>query len=54
METLVLHSGHNSIDKSLSGQDAAMQTKDTVDMCMTELKPHRVAVYKISPVKDGC
>ena len=33
-ETLVLHAGHNSIDKSLSGQVAAMQMKDTVDKCM--------------------
>ena len=28
--------------------------KDTVDKCMQKLKPHRVAVCKISPVKDGC
>ena len=28
--------------------------KDTVDKCMKKLKPHRVAVCKISPVKDGC
>ena len=53
-ETLVLHAGHYSIDKGLSGQDAAMQMKDTVDKCMKKLKPHRVAVCKISPVKDGC
>ena len=30
-ETLVLHAGHNSIDKGLSVQDAAMQMKDTVE-----------------------
>ena len=53
-ETLVLHAGHNSIDKGLSGQDSAMQMKDTVDKCMKMLKPHRVAACKISPVKDGC
>ena len=53
-ETLVLHARHNSIDKSLSRQDAAMQMKDTVDKCMKKLKPHRVAVCKISPVKDDC
>ena len=53
-ETLVLHAGHNSIDKGLSGQDAAMQIKDTVDKCMKKLKPYRVAVCKISPAKDGC
>ena len=53
-ETLVLHAGHNAIDKGLSGQDAAMQMKDTVDKCMKKLKPHRVAVCKISPVKEGC
>ena len=52
-ETLVLHAGHNSIDKGLSGQDAAMQMKDTIDKCMKKLKPHRVAVCKISPVKEG-
>ena len=52
-ETLVLHVGHNSIDKGLSGQDAAMQMKDTVDKCMKKLKPHHLAVCKISPVKDG-
>ena len=54
METLALHAGHNSIDKGLSGQDAAMQMKDTVDKCMKKLKPHRVAVCEISPVKDDC
>ena len=53
-ENLVLHAGHNSTDKGLSGQDAAMQMKVTVDKCMKKLKPHRVAVCKISPVKDGC
>ena len=53
-ENLELHAGHNSIDKGLSGQDATMQMKDTVDKCMKKLKPHRVAVCKISPVKDGC
>ena len=53
-ETLVLHAGHNSIDKGLSGQDAAMQMKVTVDKCMKKLKPHRVAVCKFSPVKDVC
>ena len=53
-ESLVLHAGHNSIDKSLSGQDAAMQMKDTVHKCMKKLKLHRVAVCTISPVKDGC
>ena len=53
-ETLVLHSGHNSIDKGLSEQDAAMQMKDTVDNCMKKLKPHRVAICKIPSVKDGC
>ena len=31
-----------------------MQLKDTVDKCMKKLKPNRVAVCKISPVKDGC
>ena len=31
-----------------------MQMKDTVDKCAKKLKPHRVAVCKISPVKDGC
>ena len=31
-----------------------MQMKDTVDKFMKNLKPHRVAVCKISPVKDGC
>ena len=53
-ETLVLHAGNNSIYQVLLGQDAAMQKKDTVDKCMKKLKPHRVAVCKISPVKDGC
>ena len=53
-ENLVLHAGYNSIDQGLSGQDAAMQMKDTVDKCMKKLKPRRVAVCKISPVKDGC
>ena len=52
-ETLVLHAEHNSIDKGLSEQDAAMQVKDTVDSCMKKLKPHRVAVCKISSVNDG-
>ena len=28
--------------------------KDTVDKCIKKLKPQRVAVCKISPVKDGC
>ena len=31
-----------------------MQMKDTVDKWMKKLKPHRIAVCKISPVKDGC
>ena len=53
-ETLVLHAGKNSIDKRLSGQDAAMQMKGTVDECMKKFKPHRVTVCKISLVKDGC
>ena len=53
-ETLELQAGHNSIDKGLSGQDAAMQKKDTVDNCMKNSKPHRVAVCKISPIMDGC
>ena len=51
-ETLVLHAGHNLIDKGLSGQDTAMQMKDTVDRCMKMLKPYRLAVCRISP--DGC
>ena len=29
-------------------------TADTADKCMKKLKPHRVVVCKISPVKDGC
>ena len=40
-EALVLHAGHNSIDKSSSGQDTAMQMKDTVDKCLKKLKLHR-------------
>ena len=51
-ETLVLHAGHNLIDKGLSGQDTAMQMKDTVDRCMKLVKPHRLAVCRIS--LDGC
>ena len=31
-----------------------MQMKDTVDKSMKKFKLHRVAVRKISPVKDGC
>ena len=46
-ETLVLHAGDNSIDKVLSGQDAAFQIKDTVDRCIKKLKPHQVAAFKI-------
>ena len=30
-DSLVLHAGHNSNDKGLSGQDAAMQMKGIVD-----------------------
>ena len=53
-ETLIVHVGHNSIDKGVSGQEAATQLKETVDKCMQKFKPHRVAISKIGPVKDGC
>ena len=54
METLFVHIGHNSIDKGVSGQEAATQLKETVDKCMQKIKLHRVAISKIGPVKDGC
>ena len=53
-ETLIVHVGHNSIDKGVSGQKAATELKKTVGKCMQKFKPHRVAIGKIRPVKDGC
>ena len=53
-ETLIVHVGHNSIDKGVSGQEAAIQLKETVDKCLQKFKPHLVAISKIGPVKDGC
>ena len=53
-ETLIVHVGHNSIDKGISGQETATQLKETVDKFMQKFKPHRVAICKIGPVKDGC
>ena len=51
-ETLIV--GHNSIDKGVSGQEAATQLKETVDKCMQNFKPRRVAICKIGPAKDCC
>ena len=53
-ETLIVHVGHNSIDKVVSGQEAATQLKETVDKCMQKFKSYRVAICKIGPVEDGC
>ena len=53
-ETLIVHVGHNSIDKGVSGQEAATQLKETVDKSMQKFKPHRVAICKIGPIEDGC
>ena len=53
-ETLFVHVVHNSIDKSVSGQEAATQPKEAVDKCMLKSKPHLVAICKISPLKDFC
>ena len=53
-ETLVLHAGHQSIDKGLSGQNAAMQMKGTIGKCIKKVEPHRVAVLKISHVEADC
>ena len=54
METLIVHVRHNPIDEGVSGQEAATQLKETVDKRMQKFKPHRVAICKIGPVKDGC
>ena len=53
-ETLIVHVGHNSIDKGVSEQEAATQLKETVDKCMLKLKHRRVATCKIGPLKGGC
>ena len=34
--------------------DRRQRLKETVDNCMQKFKSHRVAICKISPVKDGC
>ena len=53
-ETIIVHVGHNSIDKGVSGQEVATQLKETVDKYMQKFEPHRVAMWKIGPVKDVC
>ena len=46
MEKLIVHVGHNSIDKGVSGQEATTQFKETVCKCMLIFKPHRVAIFE--------
>ena len=53
-ETLNVHVGRNSIDKGVSGQEAATQLKEKIDKRMQKFKPHRVALCKIGLVNDGC
>ena len=45
---------NKSIDKVVSGGEAATQLKETVDNYLLKIKPYRVAISKIGPVKDGC
>ena len=52
-ETSILHVGLISIDKGVSGQEAAAQFKETVDKSMLKFKPYRVAIGKTGPVKNG-
>ena len=52
-ETLIVHVGHNSIHKCVSGQETATQLKETVGKGLQKFKLS-VAICKIGPVKDGC
>ena len=45
---------NKSTDKVVSGGVEATQLKETVDIFMLKIKPYRVAITKIGPVKDGC
>ena len=51
-QSLIFQSGHNSIDKGVSGVAAASQLCETVTKAIKKLKPHRVLLSEIPQVKN--
>ena len=51
-QSLIFHTGHNSLDKGVSGVAARSQFCETVTKAIKKLKPHRVLLSEIPQVKN--
>ena len=52
VEKLVMHVGHNCIDRGQNGKKPCEQLSETIEKSIKNLKPQRVAVCKTTPVKN--
>ena len=52
-ECLIIHSGHNSIDQGTAGEDAAKELGVVLSKSVNKLKPYKVAIGKLTKVKNG-